>query len=84
MFPPTPNSKISFHVATGPQTPSYTPESKYSDLPYSKTTSYEDQSLFDRLSGWSIDFNDTSGTVSERVGIVLNMSLSSNNMLHIG
>ncbi|KAG1758199.1 hypothetical protein EDD22DRAFT_850209 [Suillus occidentalis] len=52
MFPPTPNSKFSFRVATGPQTPSYTPESKCSDLPYSRTTSYEDQSLFERLSGW--------------------------------
>jgi hypothetical protein len=84
MFPPTPNSKISFRVATGPQTSNYTPESKCSNLPYPRTTSYKDQSLFDRLSGWSVDINDASGTVSEKVGIVLNMSLSSNDMLHTG
>jgi hypothetical protein len=73
MFPPTPNSKLSFHVAnngaaSGPQTRSCSPEN--SDLPHRWTASFEDQCLFDRLSGWSVDFNDTSETISERVGIV--------------
>ncbi|KAG1720543.1 uncharacterized protein EDB91DRAFT_1088790 [Suillus paluster] len=81
-----PNSKISFHIAnngTGPQTLSCSLESKYGDLPHRRTTSFEDQCLFDRLSGWSVDFNDTSEAISKRVGIVLNMSLSSSDRMHI-
>ncbi|KAG1842911.1 hypothetical protein C8R48DRAFT_678862 [Suillus tomentosus] len=84
MFPPTPNSKLSFHVAnngaaSGPQTRSCSPEN--SDLPHRWTASFEDQCLFDRLSGWSVDFNDTSETISERVkeaymSILQNLSLN--------
>ncbi|KAG1723298.1 uncharacterized protein EDB91DRAFT_1087844 [Suillus paluster] len=83
MFPPTPNSKISFHIAnngTGLQTLSCSLESKYGDLPHRRTASFEDQCLFDRLSGWSVDFNDTSEAISKSVGIVSNMSLSSDNL----
>jgi hypothetical protein len=49
-----------------PQTPSYPAESEHSDLPHRRTTSFEDQWLFDRFSGRSVDLN-ASESVSKRV-----------------
>lgn len=49
-----------------PQIPSYPAESEHGDLPDCRTTSFEDQRLFDRLSGRSVDLN-ASETVSETV-----------------
>ncbi|KAG1759545.1 hypothetical protein EDD22DRAFT_955751 [Suillus occidentalis] len=49
-----------------PQIPSYPAESEHGDLPHCRTTSFEDQRLFDRLAGRSVDLN-ASETVSKMV-----------------
>jgi hypothetical protein len=85
IFPLTPNSKSSSFVVNdgvGPQTLHY-PESERGDLPHRRTTSFEDQCLFERLSGRSVDVNDTSEAISEKVGIVSNTSISSDDVRHI-
>jgi hypothetical protein len=51
----------------GPQTRSYPPESEHNSLPNGRSTVFEDQSLFDRLSGGYVDPNDTSEALSKRV-----------------
>jgi hypothetical protein len=50
-----------------PQTRSCPPESEHNSLPNRRPMVFEDQSLFDRLSGGSVDPNDTSEAVSQRV-----------------
>lgn len=49
-----------------PQIPSHPAESEHGDLPHRRTISFEDQRLFDQLSGRSVDLN-ASETVTERV-----------------
>ncbi|KAG1723493.1 hypothetical protein EDB19DRAFT_1916053 [Suillus lakei] len=56
----------SLSSGAGPQTLSCPPESKHGDLLHCRTTSFEDQWLFDRLSGRSVDFS-TSEVISEKV-----------------
>ncbi|KAG1785802.1 uncharacterized protein HD556DRAFT_1450355 [Suillus plorans] len=50
----------------GPQTQSCPPESEHNSLPNHRPTVFEDQSLFDRLSGRYVDPKDTSEALSER------------------
>lgn len=64
-----------------PQIPSYPAESEHGDLPDCRTTSFEDQRLFDRLSGRSVDLN-ASETVSQTakdayMSTLQNLSLAS-------
>ncbi|KAG1820001.1 hypothetical protein DFJ58DRAFT_739364 [Suillus subalutaceus] len=68
IFPLTPNSKGSSFVTNngaGLQT-LHCPESECGDPPHRRSTSFEDQYLFERLSGRSVDSNDRSETISER------------------